>query len=253
MFDMFKANRINKLTPTHSEKISDYMILLNMVNSMDVQKKVSSEDFSKFRFAFQSIAARREEKLTNSLQYEHRAFTIAYELEELTGIPYQKMCGDATDILYMYTNRKPQVEAAITESTEEAMGIIQTVISSAGNGDLKLFAYVLTLLRCLLIQVGSRDERVYDNKITIFMIDKVINNIYKNIDQIFKLRGTPNGKRFDDYCDEIVKLNAEAVRNTKDLDNYMDSIVNSVLYLCNIPSSPLVKRMVLDWINKWRG
>ena len=43
MFDTFKVSRINKLTETHSEKLSDCTILMNIVNSIDAKKKMSDK------------------------------------------------------------------------------------------------------------------------------------------------------------------------------------------------------------------
>ena len=132
MFDLFKVNRINKITSTHTENISDYMILMNIVNSQDAKKNLTSDEFKNYYETFGKISKRRDEIPSNSLQFQHRAFAIAYEFERDAEVPYEKICGDATDILYMYTNIKPKFEELMNDLINQYSAIINTIIS--GNG-----------------------------------------------------------------------------------------------------------------------
>ena len=139
MFDLLKARRINKITETHSEKISDRTILYNSINIAEAKEALSTTQFSDFMRTVSSILNRKEERAANLIQYQQRVFNIIYEIEYWAKTSYELFCGSATDILYMYSNMKPLFDEMVDQIVDEYIDQLENIISFNGSDALKVY------------------------------------------------------------------------------------------------------------------
>ena len=247
MFDTFKVSRINKLTETHSEKLSDCTILMNIVNSIDAKKNLTENEYKKFIEVFNNIHKRKDEELTNSLQ--HRAFRIAYEFETQANIPYEKICGDAHDILYVYSNLKPLFDDAVNEIVSEFIEIIDEIIKCNDISDkFKVYSLSCTYFLYLTHNIIQSDSKLFENVITCFTYEISYKNIIIICDQFITDQNMYND--FMKYKELICKMNQQAYDNCDTLDKYIEMFTNSFLYFSGATNDISNKIKLLAFANK---
>lgn len=128
MLNFFKQLKINNITNTHSEKISDYDILCRIVNPVAAKNNLTTNEFAVFKRVYNDISKRTQVKSTYLKQYEHRAFNMVYEFDGINNIPYQKICGGAKDVLNMYIAKKPFFDEMVVAYINEFDRIINDFI-----------------------------------------------------------------------------------------------------------------------------
>ncbi len=69
MFGGLKLKRIDKLTDTHAEEISDRLILMRIVDQKEAERNLTDEDWERFRSLYEQIEARNYELCCNRTQY----------------------------------------------------------------------------------------------------------------------------------------------------------------------------------------
>lgn len=131
MPDFFKIDRI---TEDHAEPISDREIVRNIVYSPEAKKNLSDELFKRYWGIYQKFCADDNERLCNALQYQHRTFKIADTFES-NGVPYEKICGEATDVLRMYTVLKPSFDELVDELITRCETVIDQMICANPEAD----------------------------------------------------------------------------------------------------------------------
>ena len=248
MFDLIKSNRINKITATHSEKISDYMILMNIVNTMDAKKNLSQEQYNIFCKEFNEIKKRKDEVPTNSLQYEHRAFGIAYSFE-MKDVPYEYICGDSTDILYMFSNMKPKYDELINGLISEYSSIVDAIIKeSSGLDPLTIWAYSLQFYEDITHRIIASFSSLMDDYFTRFIyqtahlkMQEIVRNNYVGNDEKTFRKARLN-------METVKKLELSVYDNCNGLDKYVDGFINSFLHLVKIPQNSPIKERIVDAI-----
>lgn len=171
MFDIFKIGRINRISRTHSEKISDRLILYNTVNLKDARDTLTPDEYQRFYGVFKKICKRKKEVMTNLFEYENRAFAIAYEIEWDAEVSYDKVCGDATDILFMYSAKKRQFDDIIREILDKYKEIIDSIIERNGSDFLKVMAMSISYFQNLLLVVYYANHKKQDDLFMDFVIE----------------------------------------------------------------------------------
>ena len=160
MLDFLKSSRIGKITNTHSEMISDSMILTNIVNSQVARKNLTAVEFERYRKVFDDINQKKDEISTNLLRYQHRAFKIAHKFEREAGVPYAQICVSAIEISNMYNNLKPVFNEAVGEIVSTYSEYIDSIITDYGLEEKAFEVYnsLSTLYLILLTVFGIKTE-----------------------------------------------------------------------------------------------
>ena len=244
MFELFKMNRINKLTRTHTEKISDYLILMNIVNSTDARNKMSASEYEAYCKMFQKISKRKQERYMNALQYEQRAFAIAYEFECVAGVPYAKICGGATDILYMYTNMKPKYDEIIDEMISNYSDIIESLNQQTKATASWVWSYSLSFFRNAISTIIDTCPAFKEECFTQCVCEMAYEKMKKVVQE--KYYGV-----YEDFskCDAIISdMHAETFRNNTILGDYIDKFTNAFLFLLSIPQNSPQKASLIDFL-----
>lgn len=128
----FPKGKISKLSPTHSEMLSDKDILFNIVNAMDAKKALDKETFGLFCQIFDHFSHEKKKYPANSLQYTDRAFSIAKTFED-NGVPYGLICGDAYDVYSMFTEKKPVFDDAAWEAADEYQSLVNVLVDRSAD------------------------------------------------------------------------------------------------------------------------
>lgn len=128
------GGKINKITPTHAENISDKDIAYNIMSSTDAKRNFSNEEFRGFMQLFNHYCSEKTPFPTNSERYSNRAFSIAYDFESY-GFPYEYCHGSASDVYQMYTLRKPLFDDAVEQFIDHFRSLIEGIIDCNENVD----------------------------------------------------------------------------------------------------------------------
>lgn len=251
MFDLFKTNRINKITSTHTEKISDNMILMNIVNSQDAKKNLTSDEFKSYYETFRKISKRRDEIPTNALQYQHRAFSIAYEFEWYAGVPYEKICGDATDILYMYSNIKPKFEELMNDLINQYSEIINTLINENGLSDeeFKVRSYAIEFFIQSTATVILAYTSLRFDFFTKFVYEMAYMNMNRGVAKDY-IKGEKDLADFRTYIKRIDDIHKEAYDNNDSLDKYIQNFTNSFMFLAGASDDRVSNASIVNLLDE---
>lgn len=250
MFDLFKAKRINKITRDHAENVSDSLIMLNIVSAMEAKKNLSQEEFKNFYDLFGEISKRKEEIPSNSLQYEHRAFSIAYEFETDAGVPYEKICGEATDILYMYTNMKPRYDELIEDVYSEYKSIIDGLIdgNNLTESAAKIWAYAVSFfLTSTSTIIGSFASLRFDF-FTKFIYERSFKKLHARavLEYVKEYENVPEYKA---NRNRIEQIHEEAYEHNETLEGYIENYTNSFLFLTGAKNYEFTKISIIKMLN----
>ncbi|WP_022755973.1 hypothetical protein [Butyrivibrio fibrisolvens] len=249
MFDFLKMNRINKITRDHAENVSDSLILMNIVNSQDAKKNLSQEEYKNFLDMFSEISKRKDEIPSNSLQYEQRAFSIAYEFECDAGVPYDKICGDANDILFMYSNMKPKYDELINDLYDEYTGIIDSLIRNnnlSGTAD-KVWSYSVSFFVMSTSTVINSFQSLRLDFFTKFIYERC----FKKLSEMVVIEYVKSHDRIPEYKalrTKIEQVHTEAYNNNDTLDGYIETYTNSFLFLAGAPDSAFEKARLIKML-----
>ena len=261
MFGFFKRNkemdalreeydRINRITADHSEKVSDFIILINIVNNEDAKKTLSAEQFAAYMKKYNEIAERKEPIESNALQYQHRAFNIVYEIEQDTGVRYEDICGDATDILYMYSNLKPGfdelLEQAISDYTDVVADIISKNPECLENSRMvfRNWVYAVEYYMNAAAMIISAYEMLRTDYYTIGFITAIYKEMGK---RVIVNAGAKESDRpiIESWRAKIEGTAKSASDNSDTLDKSLNAFTNSFLYLCGAPNDEEDKERLL--------
>lgn len=247
MFDLLKANRINKISADHSERISDYLILMNIVSSTDAKKNLPAEEYASFDRVFKDIAKRKDERPANSLQYQHRAFAIAYEFELRTNIAYSKICGDATDILFMYRNTKPKFDEDVNGICEEFLWVIGQIDAS---DTIKLYLSSIAYFTCLTRELIQATKSLLENEIARYRFEIASKKLLAYVLDSTKARD--GNQLFSQYFRDAKEMSQQAYDNCDTLDKYIETFTDTFLSMQGVPSDQSAKQRLVFLAKEWR-
>lgn len=248
MFELMKAGRINKLSETHSENISDKLILMNIVSYPDAQRNLSKEEVSTFVQLYNKYG-KTQEYSTNLLQYELRAFILAHRFEHEGNLRYADICGAATDILFMYSNRKPDFDEMVDGIHREFVEIINDIMQNIENLDFKRFicmsSFYMSSTMNQAIKAGNYDEA------DLYMLE-LVSRMFVDI-VIEKLPDNDTGKvNIMNRCKaEINKVYMECLRNSQNTTDFIDSFTNSFMYLVGAETDRFGNRKLTDYMKRF--
>lgn len=253
MFDFLKINRINKITADHAENISDYMILINIVNTSDAKKNLSKEQYQRYIQVFDEIAKNRKELSTNLLQFQHRAFQIAYKFEHDADVPYEQIYGDASDIYFMYSNMKHSFEDITDEIVRKYTLAIDTMIGNQALGEEEMFqlrswSYAIDFF----LYATSTIIGAFESLQTDYYIRFVYETAYKKlIELVFSKFNFTEGDygeyllgMFKSYREEIRKIQNDIYNQKDTLDEYIDAFTDAFMAQCNISDNFAIKHLI---------
>ncbi len=249
MFDFLK---INKLTATHSEKISDRTIVLDIVNAQEAKNNLSNQDYQRFMNVVREIMQRKKKRSANLLQYEHRAFAIAYEIEKEAQIPYEKICGAAKDILYVYSNRKPQFEDAKTEMINSFKTILDDMLD--GHEDKRVIVYTLasSYLSNLLLTICRQNSNIRENEFLIFLYKTMKEDFIVLARDVFVNAGQTH--HVDELTSAINRINEmceQAARNTASTEKFIETYTRSFAYFTGVQDNTLNTERLISLAKSW--
>lgn len=247
MLDFLKQNRFNKISADHSEPVSDKMIMYNIVNTAEARKNLSSGQFKQFMQIFNKYNSSKRETLCNSIQYEHRAFRIAYDFE-FAGVPYDEICGQATDILYMYTNMKPKYDELINDQADDYIYLINGIVyRNPFRPKKEVYLYAAAFLYPLLSSIiqSSNDLKTdeFIKTLALFTAKKVSLKCYEK-----------NGSGdLEKYVDKMNQINLAAYGNNTSLSAYITTYLQSFLTLIKCQNDDWAKVGITEYASEWSG
>ena len=251
MFDLLKAIRINKITETHSEKISDRTILYNSINIAEAKEALSTTQFSDFMRTVSSILNRKEERAANLIQYQQRVFNIIYEIEYQAKTSYELFCGSATDILYMYSNMKPLFDEMVDQIVDEYIDQLENIISFNGSDALKVYCLgQIFFERASSTVIAAKKNK--NDELTPYVFDVAFVKMVDIISGKFDIDSSDKLlKERDDDARLMSSMHQEAYNNCDTLDKYIETYTNSFLYFCGAPDDSTSKKEIIDRIYGW--
>ena len=253
MFGIFKMGRINKLSPTHSEMLSDSMILMNIVSTMDAKNLLSNEEFYDYMSVFNDIKQRTKERPANSLQYQHRAFAIAYEFERKAGISYEKICGDSKDILYLYANLLPRFEMDKEDMINAFKSIIDSMILKNGCKELMVYAYAYSYFYHVTAIIIGANHELKENEITFFLYQTATTDFNNIVIEKYEAAGLGNKSDERDGCfKRMAEMHRQAYDNCDTLDGYIETLTRSFAYLSGAQADEENISKLISLANQWR-
>lgn len=251
MFDLLKARRINKITETHSEKISDRTILYNIINIAEAKDALPSTQFSAFMGTVSSILDRKEERAANLVQYHQRAFNIIYEIEYWTKTSYELFCGSATDILFMYSNMKPVFDEAVDQIVTKYMNLLENIISFNNSDAFKVYClgqifFVRVSSTVIASKLNKNDEFIpYVFDIAFVKMVDIVSEKF-DIDSNDKLL-----KERESHSQLINIMDQEACNSCDTLDEYIKMCTNSFFYFFGASDDSTNKKEMIKHIYGW--
>ena len=253
MFEIFKTGKINKLTADHSEKLSDSTILMNIVNAMDARNNLTPEQFQSFSETFSDIKKRKDERMTNLLQYQHRAFAIAYEFEWLGEVPYEKICGDSKEILYVYVNTKPKFDEAVCEIIDTFSDIIDSIVSVNNLDAIKTYSLACNYFNSLSINILQSNSDLYNNILTCFMFEV---SYKKYMVKVMRGLGIDKSQekmeQFNSYRRQMKEMSQQAYDNCDTLDKFIGMLTSSFLSLAGAGTDSMSAARLISMANTWK-
>lgn len=242
MFESLKVGRIDKLTQTHYENISDSTILMNIVNAMDAKKNLNPQQYQRFVEQFNAIKARKNEQPINLIQYQHLAFAIAYEFEWMADVPYDHICGDAREILYVYYNTKPSFDETVGEILDDLNRIVNTLILANGCDPLKISVMSWQYYSRVFQNIISANKNFRDNKLACFLFEV---SSRKYLTSILDRYGESDSIRT--YMNQMEEMLKQAYDNCDTLDKYVEMSTRSFLSLIGAGTDMENATKIISW------
>lgn len=248
--DLFKMNRINKLSKTHYEMISDAMIVQNIVNLQDAKRALSSEQYQSLVEEYKELLNNTREYRTNLTMYEVRASQIVYLLEGRTEASYDRFCGDAYDILHIYSGKKAIIEEILKKDYDRMTDLLwlfgekEEVIVDPSLDFKKIYINTMLFFKdifdgiFILFNNYEKDYiyrfvKEYNSKVFLQNYFDIVNGDFESL----KRDGT-----------KIREIGKECFRNASSPITFVDSYMNAFLNLIGKSKNQECKDELKDYI-----
>ena len=247
MKELFKAQRILKITDTHAEMISDDLIMMNIVNSGEAKRNLTPDQYAMFNSVYERISRLTEERPANRKQYYYRAWGIAYEFET-AGIPYASVCGGAKKMLKTYELFKLHLEYVINNTMRIYYETASAVAAARGQRltENDVHAYLVGYYHILTIGLQQRHlpyieneyiEAVFNNTTQAALVDCCKNHLHKPV----RLDGVKT------YADEMYALFNDRVGDETDTDKLARKYTDAVLAYLGVKRSKAAYGQLQDF------
>lgn len=249
--------RINKLSMSHSEKLSDSMIVNNIINLTDAKKNLSSSDYKEAYRIYLKYAEEKEEILCNKEEYFQRAFCIAYEFERFCG--YKKVCGDAEEIEQFVEMAKEKFEINAEKICDDFMGKTLKVVELCRDKEKEKVVLALLDSCCLYAYgVGFVKDFLGHSIIDKYCYTIAFIRYRRQIFELFEAWGWAKEEiepyldaRMDKWDTEVESFNCD--ENSVSIKKYYLILVSNYLNLCGVCSNALLKEydaLLDEWKNR---
>lgn len=257
MFDIFRTKKIGKLSKTHYEDISQKDIVYNITSVRDAKKFLSQEEFEIFTDLIQDLCQDDEPVSINITGYQQISFTIANEINE--AVPYSKVCGDASDIDYIFSQKKPVFDNLVNLIGNEFLTTIGKVMEFEGGSlpnTLKMWGSAQGFLIASSKAMMQSEDTLVENyfidyafKVANREISDIIANFY-NISDVF------DSDEYKDGLHTTLSLCKKIYREDPTYIKFIKAAADTFLNINNangdVMSAPTLMAMIDGWKDKFK-